>query len=121
MFLAELDHPTFAEVDRTSLRTGIMAGALCPEPLMRRVIDEMKMRELTIVYGLTETSPALTQTPRTADLIERTQTVGRVLPEVEVRIVDPHTGADCPPGVDGELWAKGYVVMKGYYKMPEAT
>jgi fatty-acyl-CoA synthase len=121
MFLAELDHPRFADFDTTSLRTGIMAGALCPEPLMRRVIDEMKMRELTIVYGLTETSPGLTQTPRTADLVERTQTVGRVLPEVEVRIVDPRSGADCPPGVDGELWAKGYVVMKGYYKMPEAT
>ena len=121
MFLAELDHPRFADFDTTSLRTGIMAGALCPEPLMRRVIDQMKMRELTIVYGLTETSPGLTQTPRTADLVERTQTVGRVLPEVEVRIVDPRTGADCPTGVDGELWAKGYAVMKGYYKMPEAT
>jgi fatty-acyl-CoA synthase len=121
MFLAELDHPEFARFDTSSLRTGIMAGALCPEPLMRRVIDQMKMRELTIVYGLTETSPALTQTPRTADLEERTQTVGRVLPEVEVRIVDPQTGGDCPRGVDGELWAKGYVVMKGYYKMPEAT
>lgn len=121
MFLAELDHPQFADFDTTSLRTGIMAGAVCPEPLMRRVIDQMRMRELTIVYGLTETSPALTQTPRTADLVERTQTVGRVLPEVEVRIVDPRTGTDCPPAVDGELWAKGYVVMKGYYKMPEAT
>src|ERR671913_630677 len=121
MFLAELEHPEFARFDTTSLRTGIMAGALCPEPLMRRVIDQMKMRELTIVYGLTETSPALTQTPRTANLLERTQTVGRVLPEVEVRIVDPRTGDDCPPGVDGELWAKGYVVMKGYYKMSEAT
>jgi fatty-acyl-CoA synthase len=121
MFLAELDHPEFARFDTTSLRTGIMAGALCPEPLMRRVIDQMKMRELTIVYGLTETSPGLTQTPRTADLVERTQTVGRVLPEVEVRIVDPNTGAECATGVDGELWAKGYVVMKGYYKMPEAT
>ena len=121
MFLAELDHPQFARFNTSSLRTGIMAGALCPEPLMRRVIEQMKMRELTIVYGLTETSPGLTQTPRTADLIERTQTVGRVLPEVEVRIVDPLSGAECPPGTDGELWAKGYVVMKGYYKMPEAT
>ena len=121
MFLAELDHPQFARFDTSSLRTGIMAGALCPEPLMRRVIDQMQMRELTIVYGLTETSPGLTQTPRTADLVERTQTVGRVLPEVEVRIVDPRTGENCPPGVDGELWAKGYVVMKGYYKMPDAT
>ena len=121
MFLAELDHPGFARFDTSSLRTGIMAGALCPEPLMRRVIDQMKLRELTIVYGLTETSPGLTQTPRTADLRERTQTVGRVLPEVEVRIVDPRTGENCAPGVDGELWAKGYVVMKGYYKMPDAT
>ena len=121
MFLAELEHPDFARYDTSSLRTGIMAGALCPEPLMRRVIDQMKMRELTIVYGLTETSPALTQTPRDADLIERTQTVGRVMPETEVRIVDPATGVDVPVGTDGELWARGYVVMKGYYKMPDAT
>ena len=121
MFLAELEHPDFARFDTSSLRTGIMAGALCPEPLMRRVIDQMKMRELTIVYGLTETSPGLTQTPRDADLVERTQTVGRVMPEIEVRIVDPATGADVPVGADGELWARGYVVMKGYYQMPEAT
>ena len=121
MFLAELEHPEFARFDTTSLRTGIMAGALCPEPLMRRVIDQMKMRELTIVYGLTETSPGLTQTPRDADLIERTQTVGRVMPEIDVRIVDPATGVDVPPGSDGELWARGYVVMKGYYQMPDAT
>jgi fatty-acyl-CoA synthase len=121
MFLAELEHPEFDRFDTSSLRTGIMAGALCPEPLMRRVIEQMKMRELTIVYGLTETSPGLTQTPRDADLIERTQTVGRVMPEVEVRIVDPATGADVAPGADGELWARGYVVMKGYYQMPEAT
>jgi len=121
MFLAELEHPDFNRFDTSSLRTGIMAGALCPEPLMRRVIDQMKMRELTIVYGLTETSPGLTQTPRDADLVERTQTVGRVMPEVEVRIVDPATGVDVPPGADGELWARGYVVMKGYYQMPDAT
>lgn len=121
MFLAELEHQDFSRFDTSSLRTGIMAGALCPEPLMRRVIDQMKMRELTIVYGLTETSPGLTQTPRDADLIERTQTVGRVMPETEVRIVDPQTGEDVGVGVDGELWARGYVVMKGYYKMPEAT
>jgi fatty-acyl-CoA synthase len=121
MFLAELEHPDFARFDTSSLRTGIMAGALCPEPLMRRVIDEMKMRELTIVYGLTETSPGLTQTSRDADLVERTQTVGRVMPEIEVRIVDPATGADVAAGSDGELWARGYVVMKGYYRMPEAT
>ncbi len=121
MFLAELEHPDFSRFDTSSLRTGIMAGALCPEPLMRRVIDQMKMRELTIVYGLTETSPGLTQTPRDADLVERTQTVGRIMPEVEVRIVDPATGIDVPVGADGELWARGYVVMKGYYQMPDAT
>ena len=121
MFLAELEHPEFKRFRTGSLRTGIMAGALCPEPLMRRVIDEMHLPELTIVYGLTETSPGLTQTPRSADLIERTQTVGRVMPETEVRIVDPRTGQDVDAGSDGELWARGYVVMKGYYKMPEAT
>ena len=121
MFLAELEHPDFSRFDTSSLRTGIMAGALCPEPLMRRVIDQMKMRELTIVYGLTETSPGLTQTPRDADLVERTQTVGRVMPEIDVRIVDPATGADVPIGANGELWARGYVVMKGYYQMADAT
>jgi fatty-acyl-CoA synthase len=88
---------------------------------MRRVIDKMHLPELTIVYGLTETSPGLTQTPRNADLIERTQTVGRVMPETEVRIVDPATGEEVATGVDGELWARGYPVMKGYYKMPDAT
>ena len=121
MFLAELEHPEFGRFRTDSLRTGIMAGALCPEPLMRRVIEKMHLPELTIVYGLTETSPGLTQTPRNADLVERTQTVGRVMPETEVRIVDPHTGADVATGADGELWARGYVVMQGYYKMPDAT
>jgi fatty-acyl-CoA synthase len=121
MFLAELEHPEFKRFSTASLRTGIMAGALCPEPLMRRVIDSMNLPELTIVYGLTETSPGLTQTPRDADLVERTQTVGRVMPEIEVRVVDPQTGADVAVGADGELWARGYVVMQGYYKMPEAT
>jgi fatty-acyl-CoA synthase len=121
MFLAELEHPEFDRFRTDSLRTGIMAGALCPEPLMRRVIDTMHLPELTIVYGLTETSPGLTQTPRDADLIERTQTVGRVMPETDVRIVDPQTGTEAAIGADGELWAKGYVVMQGYYKMPDAT
>jgi fatty-acyl-CoA synthase len=121
MFLAELEDPEFARFDLTSLRTGIMAGALCPEPLMRKVIDVMHLSELTIAYGLTETSPGLTQTPRDANLAERTQTVGRVLPEIEVRIVDPATGQDVPRGERGELWARGYAVMKGYYNMPEQT
>jgi fatty-acyl-CoA synthase len=121
MFLAELEHPDFERFNMSTLRTGIMAGALCPEALMRRVIDAMHLPELTIVYGLTETSPGLTQTPRDADLIERTQTVGRTMPETEIRIVDPNTGIDVAIGIDGELWARGYAVMKGYYKMPDAT
>ena len=121
MFLAELEHADFERFDLTSLRTGVMAGALCPEPLMRKVIDRMHLPEMTIVYGLTETSPAVTQTPRDASIDERTQTVGRVLPEVELRIVDPATGADAAPGERGELWARGYVVMKGYYNMLDQT
>jgi fatty-acyl-CoA synthase len=121
MFLAELDHPDFERFDLTTLRTGIMAGALCPEPLMRRVIERMHLPEMTIAYGLTETSPGLTQTPRDANLIERTQTVGRILPEVDLRVVDPATGRDMGPGEHGELWAHGYMVMKGYYNMPDQT
>jgi fatty-acyl-CoA synthase len=121
MFLAELEDPEFDRFDLSSLRTGVMAGALCPEPLMRRVIDTMHLRELTIAYGLTETSPGLTQTPRDAGIAERTQTVGKVLPEIDVRIVDPATGEDVPVGANGELWARGYVVMKGYYNLPEQT
>jgi fatty-acyl-CoA synthase len=121
MFLAELEDPEFDRFDLTSLRTGVMAGALCPEPLMRKVIDRMHLPELTIAYGLTETSPGLTQTPRDATLDERTQTVGKVMPEIEVRIVDPTSGEDVTPGERGELWARGYVVMKGYYNLPEQT
>jgi fatty-acyl-CoA synthase len=121
MFLAELEDPEFARFDLTSLRTGIMAGAPCPEPLMRRVIEVMHLAEMTIVYGLTEASPGITQTPRQASIEERTQTVGRALPEVEVRIVDPATERDVATGERGELWARGYVVMKGYYDMPEQT
>ena len=107
MFLAELEVPDFDSFDLTSLRTGVMAGALCPESLMRKVIDRMHLPEMTIAYGLTETSPALTQTPRDANLEERTQTVGKVMPEIEVRIVDPATGQDVPSGERGELWARG--------------
>jgi fatty-acyl-CoA synthase len=121
MFLAELEDPEFERFDLTSLRTGVMAGALCPEPLMRKVIDVMHLPEMTIVYGLTEASPGITQTLRHASIEERTQTVGRALPEVEVRIVDPATERDVATGERGELWARGYVVMKGYYNMPEQT
>lgn len=121
MFMAELEDPEFDRFDLTSLRTGVMAGALCPEPLMRKVIDKMHLPEMTIAYGLTETSPGLTQTPRDADIEARTQTVGKVMPEIEVRIVDPATGEDVPAGERGELWARGYVVMKGYFNMPDQT
>jgi fatty-acyl-CoA synthase len=121
MFMAELEDAEFERFDLRTLRTGIMAGALCPEPLMRKVIDRMHLPEMTIAYGLTESSPGLTQTPRDAAIEARTQTVGCALPEVELRVVDPATGQDVAPGDNGELWARGYVVMKGYYNMPDQT
>jgi fatty-acyl-CoA synthase len=121
MFLAELEHPEFREFDLSSLRTGVMAGSLCPEALMRRVIDEMHLSELTIVYGLTESSPCITQTRRDDSLARRTQTVGVVMPEQEVRIINPETGAAVGIGVPGELCVRGYNVMKGYYRDPAAS
>jgi fatty-acyl-CoA synthase len=121
MFLAELEHPDFEKFDLTSLRTGVMAGSLCPEPLMRRVVDEMHMPEVTIAYGLTEASPGITLTPRDARLDLRCQTVGVVLPELEVKIIDPATGAERGAGERGELCCRGYNVMKGYYNNPDAT
>jgi fatty-acyl-CoA synthase len=121
MFIAELNHPEFDRFDLSSLRTGIMAGSNCPIELMKKVVDVMGAREITIVYGQTESSPGITQT-RTDDPIElRVSSVGRALPNVEVKIVDPNTGAEVEPGVQGELCTRGYHVMKGYYKMPEAT
>ncbi len=121
MFVAEMEDPEFSRFDLTSLRTGVMAGALCPEPLMRRAIDEMNLREMTIIYGLTEASPGITQTRRDDSMERRTQTVGLVLPEMEVRIVDPATRAPLGPNEPGELCVRGYNVMKGYYNNPEAT
>ena len=121
MFLAELEQLDYHTFDLSSLRTGIMAGALCPEPLMRKAMERMNLTELTIAYGLTEASPGITLTPRTDSVEMRTQTVGRVLPELEVKIVDPSTGDECPPGVAGELCCRGYNVMSGYYNNPEAT
>jgi fatty-acyl-CoA synthase len=121
MFLAELEHPDFRSFDLTSLRTGVMAGSLCPEPLMRRVTDQMHMPEVTIAYGLTEASPGITLTPRDARLDLRCQTVGVVLPELEVKIVDPATGVERATGERGELCCRGYNVMKGYYNNPDAT
>ena len=121
MFIAELEHPDFARYDFTSLRTGVMAGALCPEPLMRRVMTEMHVPEITIAYGMTESSPGITMTPRDCSIARRSQTVGIVLPELEVKVVDPATGAEMPVGERGELCCRGYNVMKGYYNNPEAT
>lgn len=121
MFLAILDHKAFGRFDFSSLRTGIMAGSVCPEPLMRRVMDAMSMHEITICYGLTEGSPVMTQTLVDETLERRVQTVGRHMPGIEVRVIDPETGEECPPNVQGELCCRGYNVMKGYYNMPEAT
>ncbi|MGI6360897.1 MAG: AMP-binding protein [Bacillota bacterium] len=121
MFIAMLDHPQFAEFDFSSLRTGIMAGSPCPVKVMQQTIDEMNMSEITIVFGLTESSPGCTQTT-TDDSVElRVSTVGRTLPHVKVKICDPETGKELPPNTPGEFLVKGYNLMKGYYKMPEAT
>jgi len=121
MFIAELDHPMFDLFDLTSLRTGIMAGSPCPIETMRQVIDRMHASEMTIAYGLTETSPVFTQTTTDDTLERKCETVGRKHDQVEVRVIDPETGEDCPPGVPGELCCRGYNVMKGYYNMPDAT
>ena len=121
MFLAELEQLEQHSLDMSSLRTGIMAGALCPEPLMRRVMDRMHLTELAIAYGLTEASPGITLTPRLDSVELRTQTVGVALPEVEVKIVDPATGDECAPDQSGDLCCRGYNVMKGYYNNPNAT
>ncbi len=121
MFIAELEHPEFSKFDLSSLRSGIMAGSPCPIEVMKRVIRDMHASEITIAYGQTEASPVITQT-RTDDPIElRVATVGRALPDVEVKIIDIETGVSLPPGKQGELCTRGYLVMKGYYKMPEET
>jgi len=121
MFIAELNHPMFGMFNLSSLRTGIMAGSPCPMEIMKRVITDMKCRDITIAYGLTEGSPVMTQTS-TDDPIElRVSTVGQRLPGIEVRIVNPETNIEVPPGTQGEVVCRGYNVMKGYYGMPEAT
>ncbi|MDD2499179.1 MAG: AMP-binding protein, partial [Desulfitobacteriaceae bacterium] len=121
MFIAMLEHPEFKRFSFPHLRTGIMAGSPCPVKVMQQVADEMNMREITIVYGLTEASPGCTQTTTDDPLELRVSTVGRSFPFVETKVVDPDTGLECPPGVVGEFIARGYNIMKGYYKMPEAT
>ncbi|TLS39372.1 AMP-binding protein [Pseudalkalibacillus caeni] len=121
MFIAELNLSNFKEYDLSTLRTGIMAGSPCPIEVMKKVMNEMGMDEITIAYGQTESSPVITQT-RTDDPIERkVNTVGKSLPEVEVKITDPITGKEVPRNNPGELCTRGYHVMKGYYKMPDAT
>ena len=121
MFIAELNHPDFDKYDLTSLRTGIMAGSPCPPETMREVMERMNMREITICYGLTECSPVFTQTSVDDDVEHKCETVGRKHPPVSVRVIDPADGHICGVGEPGELCCKGYNVMKGYYKMPEAT
>ncbi len=121
MFIAELNHPDFDKYDLTSLRTGIMAGSPCPPETMREVMERMNMTEVTICYGLTETSPVFTQTSADDDVEHKCETVGKKHPPVSVRIIDPNDGHICGPGEHGELCCKGYNVMKGYYKMPEET
>ena len=121
MFIAELNHPMFSMFDLSSLRTGIMAGSPCPIDTMKRVMNDMNCRDITIAYGLTETSPVFTQTSTDDPPELRAETVGKQLPHLDVKVVDPDTGEECAPGVVGELCCRGYNVMKGYYKMPEQT
>ncbi|MBL9125341.1 MAG: AMP-binding protein [Planctomycetaceae bacterium] len=121
MFIAQLEDPTFAGRDLRSLRTGIMSGSPCPIEIMRQVIDRMGASELTICYGQTEASPVITQTLRSDPIENRVETVGRPLPGVEVKLVDPGTGATLGDNQQGELCTRGHVVMLGYYQNPEAT
>ena len=125
MYLAIMEHKNFSRYDLSTLRTGIMAGSVCPAPLMRRAVQEMHLTELTICYGLTEGSPVMTQTQADEDFEHKTTTVGRAMPGIDVRVVDPAALPDriveLPDGEPGELICKGYNIMKGYYNMPEAT
>jgi fatty-acyl-CoA synthase len=121
MFIAEFSHPMFDMFDCSSLRTGIMAGSPCPIEAMKKVVKDMHMTEITSVYGLTEGSPGFTQTSVDDPLEIRVETVGKELPQCEVKIVDPETNETLGPGQTGEICCRGYNVMKGYYKMPEKT
>jgi fatty-acyl-CoA synthase len=121
MFIAELALPDFASYDLSSLRTGIMAGSPCPVEVMKRVIDDMGCSEVTICYGMTETSPVSTQTRADDDIERRVSTVGAVHPHVEVKVVDPATGLTVPRGTAGEFCTRGYSVMLGYWNEPDKT
>ena len=115
MFIAELDHPRFAEFDLSTLRTGIMAGSPCPTEVMKRVVRDMHLSEITIAYGMTETSPVSCQSDADTPLEKRVSTVGKVQPHLEVKMIDPVTGEITPPGVSGELCTRGYSVMHSYW------
>ncbi|MEO8523293.1 MAG: AMP-binding protein [Caldimonas sp.] len=121
MFIAELAHPRFAEFDLSTLRTGIMAGSPCPIEVMKQVVDKMHMREVTIAYGMTETSPVSCQSSTDSPLEKRVSTVGQVQPHLEIRIVDPESGVVVSPGQPGEFCTRGYSVMRGYWADPERT
>lgn len=121
MFIAELNHPDFKQFKLSTLRTGIMAGSICPIEVMKKVITDMGASEITIAYGQTESSPVITQTKTDDPIEKRVSSVGKPHPAVEVKIIDPLTGEDTPTGVPGELCTRGYLVMKGYYKNEQAT
>lgn len=121
MFISILENPEFSKYDLSSLRTGIMAGSPCPIEFMKRAVNDMGMKEIVITYGQTESSPAITMTTTTDPLEIRVATVGKVIPNVEAKIIDPETGEDASFDVQGEIVARGYNIMKGYYNMPEAT
>ncbi len=121
MFIAMFNHPDFEKTDFSYMRTGIMAGANCPADLMRRAADEMNMKEIISVYGQTEASPGCTMGEVNEDIDHRVETVGSAFPGVECKIIDPETGDELPDGESGEFVARGFNIMKGYYKMPEAT
>src|SRR5207237_604240 len=120
-FLAELEHAQFGDFDYSSLRTGIMAGSPCPVEVMKKVQSKMHMPQVTIMYGMTETSPVSTQTTLDDPLEKQTGTVGRIHPHVEIKIVDPESGSVVPRGTPGELCTRGYNVMLGYWTNAEAT
>ncbi|WP_054949673.1 AMP-binding protein [Numidum massiliense] len=121
MFIAELNHPEFDRFDLSSLRTGIMAGSTCPMEVMKAVMGKMGAAQITIAYGQTEASPVITQTRADDPIDLKVSSVGRKIPHVEVKIIDPTTREEVPTGEQGELCTRGYHVMKGYYKNPEAT
>ena len=121
MFLAMMEHRSFKRFNVSTLRTGIMAGSVCPESLMRRAMTEMNMREVTICYGLTEASPVMTQTDTDDDMDARCKTVGCAMPGIDVRVADPDTCEEKPRGQVGEIICRGYNVMRGYYNMPAET